>query len=156
VVPTVLQVDDTDFQAPSTKSAFGGYRRIARRIALLLTLSRNSRASDVAREDLEWSFRFVTWCAKKLEDVETGGTGKQTPYAKILDYVQKRGREGASKREIIQSVWDFKNMASDQRDELLMRLQEDGEIERRIPEGRKGFRFYASKFIKKESAHDQV
>ena len=156
VIPSVYRIDDSDFQAPSAKNAFGGYRRIARRIALLLTLSRNSRASDVAREDLEWSFRFVTWCAQKLEDVETGGTGKATLYSRILEYIVKKGKDGASQREIVQHIRDFKSMMSDQRDELLMRMQEDGEIERRIPEGKKGIRFYAAKFIRKESSHDQV
>lgn len=149
VVPAVLRVDDSDFQNPSTKSAFGGYRRIARRIALLLTLSRNSRADCVSREDLEWSFRFVTWCAKKLEDVETGGTGKLSPGGKILLFLKSKGSSGASRGQIAQYVRDYKDLDLDQREKLLIKMMEDGDIVKMKPPGKKSEYFFAGEFAKK-------
>ncbi len=150
-VPVRIRVDDADLENPSNLPAFQGYRRIARRIALLLTLSQNYRAHEIPPEFLAWSFRFCSYCAAKLQGVETGGSGKPTLYSRLLDFLRKRGTKGATYRELTQYVWEYKQADISKRAEIIGRMEEDGVL-LRLAQGRTE-RLYASEFTKKVS-HD--
>lgn len=148
-VPVRIRVDDSDIENPSSLPAFHGYRRIARRIALLLTLSHSYRAETVPPEFLAWSFQFCAYCAAKLQGVETGGTGKPTLYSKIFDFLRKCGTKGATYRELTQYVWEYKQSDVQKRSEIIGRMEEDGAIVR-MAQGRTE-RLYASEFARKVS-----
>ena len=149
--PILLPIDDSEFEDPSKHPVFGGYRRIARRIALLLSLSLNYRAKAVPPALLAWSFEFVSWCARTMEGVDVGGSGKTSCYAKILALIRKNGIKGTPHRDIISGIWEFRNMDSERRAELLIRIEGDGLIGRLIPPGKRAELFFASEFLRKVS-----
>lgn len=151
VVPIKIGIDDSDMEDPSIVAPFHSYRRMARRIALLLTLAHSYRSTEVPREFLEWSFGFVSWCAMKMSGVETGGSGKPSAYSKILEFLRKRGTEGAAHRDLVMNIWDYRNMDSDRRTELILRMEGDRVIGSHKPPGKRTELFFASDFLKKVS-----
>lgn len=150
-----LAIDDSGYEAPDGE-VFRGYRRAARRIALILTACADPDAGHVCPEHLAWAFRFVAWCAKSIRPEDAGGEGKATVYEKIVHFVRKKGTTGASLRDISNFVWDYRQITdSGKREKLLQTIIEDGFIATAVLPGQRKERYFHRDFIKVEGATNE-
>lgn len=105
---------------------FGRTIEIAMRVALIVAVSEG--ANRIRRRHLEWARDYVFFYHRQMAEqfaANIGLTEFETVIEDILLMIRKKGRRGATEREITQSSRSFRRLATRDRDEVFARLKRD-------------------------------
>jgi hypothetical protein len=116
-----------------------GYTQVAWRIATSLSALNNPTKPLITAEVAEYACEWVTYClAGTLTQLETHAsydTVEQELEQRILEVLRKNAPKTMTERDLLKSCRPLRNLSPEDRQVLLCRLAEDGDIRKLEPKG---------------------
>jgi len=137
------------------KNYLGNARKIMRRLMAIFGAVNDYKNPVATKYIMDWCCDYVVYHLTRLIDVldvVASDDGKMDVRQKVIEVIMNRGAEGITHSDIPKYCRPFAALSKEKRDELLHRLEEDGEaktVKIKLSSGQSPSRVVYSKFIEK-------